>query len=220
MNLTETKFPLAKAYKVANYILELLQPHCQRIHIAGSIRRCAAEVKDIEIVCEPKQQIMYRGIFHDEVYEIAKEFTAALKTITSTVIKGSVEGRYMQIATTSKNCPGIILDLFMPRPEDYWRQYAIRTGSADYAHYVIAAAWSRKGWVGINGELYKRSECDSKMQSGKRVYTLPKPLSSRAKRGNLSLPPVWKSEADFFLWLDLPYMDPEHRIVSISNEAL
>jgi len=217
--VSDTKYPLAKAYKVASYILELLQPHCERIHIAGSIRRMQPQVKDIEIVCEPKKQIVKRDLLGNETYETAKEFTQALTTITQQKVKGDTTGRYMQVITSSKNCPGIVLDLFMPKPEDYWRQYAIRTGSAEYAHYVIAAAWSRKGWVGINGDLYKRSECQSKMVSGKRVYTIPSP-SLRAQRSKLTVPPVWRSEGEFFTWLDLPYMDPEHRIVSISNEAL
>lgn len=96
----------------------------------------------------------------------------------------------------------------MPHPDDYFRQYAMRTGSAEYSHHVIAAAWSRKGWTGIDDiGLRKRSDCDCKIQSGKKVYT----LSSRAKRGNCTLPPVWTSEAEFFLWLQVPYIDPEFR---------
>jgi DNA polymerase/3'-5' exonuclease PolX len=207
-------FGLPAASKVASYIVELLRPHCERIHIAGSIRRLQPQVKDIEIECEPKKQILERNLLGEEKHTTSADFIHALATITKEVIKGSVEGKYMQIITSSKNCPGIVLDLFMPRPEDYWRQLAIRTGSADYSHYVIAAAWSRKGWVGINGELYKRSQCDCKATGERKIYTLKTTIK------NPDRPPVWKTEGEFFTWLGLEYIDPEFRIVSISNEAL
>jgi DNA polymerase/3'-5' exonuclease PolX len=213
--ITEVKYPFAKANKCAEYIKNLLAPHCERINIAGSIRRLQPEVKDIEIICEPKKIFNQNGLFPDTgEWQISKEFTAALATITKEVIKGSAQGRYLQLITTAQNCPGIKLDLFMPRPEDYYRQLAIRTGSADYAHHVIAAAWSRKGWVGIGGDLFKRSECDFYMTGDKKIWKLKTSVKVHKQ------PPAWRSEAEFFAWLDLPYTDPEHRIVSISNEAL
>jgi DNA polymerase/3'-5' exonuclease PolX len=207
---TEYSYPLDKALKVANYIVDLLSPHCAKIHIAGSIRRLKPEVKDIEIVCLPKKQIMLRGLFDYEEYQTSKEFIQALSTITYQTVKGSAEGKYMQIITTSVNCKGIKLDLFMPHAHDYFRQYAIRTGSADYSHYVIATAWSRKGWTGIDDlGLRKKSDCDCKIQGDKKIYTLKKDLKEP------TLPPVWTSEAEFFAWLNIPYIDPEHRIISL-----
>jgi len=47
MNLTE-------AQRIAQIVKSELSPHCERIEIAGSIRRGKPEVKDIEIVAIPK----------------------------------------------------------------------------------------------------------------------------------------------------------------------
>ena len=207
--MTEQRtYPFDQAHKVATYILEVLRPWCERIHLAGSLRRMRPEVKDIEIVCEPKREFIQDGLFPENGdWLIVRDFTEGLATITDTVIKGNINGRYMQIKTTSMNCPGIYLDLFMPQPNDYWRQYAIRTGSAEYSHNIIAAAWKRKGWVGVKDiGLRKISECDFKEDNHqKKIYHLKSDIE------NPELPPVWSSEGEFFTWLGLEYKDPEYR---------
>lgn len=207
--MTDTaQYTYGKANKAASYIIQLLQPHCQRIHLAGSLRRMRPQVKDIEIVCIPKKEVKQSGLFSDIKEEITdRNFIEALATITDAIIRGSAEGRYMQIKTNSKLCPDIYLDLFMPQPEDYYRIYAIRTGSAAYAQKVIAAAWKRKGWAGVKElGLRRRDQCDVKTDSqGKETFILKKDLVS------ITLPPAWKSEGEFFRWLDLAYTDPEYR---------
>lgn len=205
------------AIKVANYIVDKLKPHCNRIHIAGSLRRMCWDVNDIEIVCEPKKQKSQTSLFDECNPETTLQaFTNEVKHITRRIIKGDVNGRYMQIETSSAICPGIRLDLFLPQPSDYWRQYAIRTGSAEYAHRVIAAAWKKKGWTGIkNIGLRKIAEC----------YTVAAPDGSftyklKTEIKTPTLPPVWNSEADFFHWLNLEYIDPMLRDgKKILNEA-
>lgn len=46
--------PLATADIIAAELVRMLEPVCERIAIAGSVRRRKALVKDIEIVCIPK----------------------------------------------------------------------------------------------------------------------------------------------------------------------
>jgi DNA polymerase/3'-5' exonuclease PolX len=186
-----------KAKKIADRAVELLKPYCEQIHIAGSIRRMRPEVKDIEIVCIPKKEDRSTDLFGGTEKIISNDFSGALLQITDQVIKGKIDGRYMQIKLKG----GMILDLFLPVPEDYYRQYAIRTGSADYAHHVIAKAWTRKGWVGVsNVGLRKRTECEG---GGNYPW--------RCKKKDPALPPVWKSEGEFFAWIGVEYIDPEFR---------
>lgn len=206
-----TLYPFSLASKSADYILQLLRPYCDRIHLAGSLRRLRPEVKDIEIVCQPKREMRQSGLFPDITEEVLdRSFVEALATITDHVSWGTVYGRYTRIRTNSKVCPGICLDLFMPQPEDYFRQLAIRTGSADYAHQVIATAWKAKGWVGTAEGLRKAKEC-RQHQSGTWKCIVPHPTH----------PPVWQSEGQFFTWLGLEYIDPEFReLHKPINEAL
>ncbi len=48
------KMRFEKAYSIAERVMKLLKPFCDRIEIAGSLRREKEEVKDIEIVAIPK----------------------------------------------------------------------------------------------------------------------------------------------------------------------
>ncbi|MBA7608333.1 hypothetical protein ES703_15510 [subsurface metagenome] len=48
------KFVLSDAEAVANSLVSLLQPACEKIVVAGSIRRRRPEVSDIELLCVPK----------------------------------------------------------------------------------------------------------------------------------------------------------------------
>ena len=48
------KFDYTVAHVVASRIVEALEPGCERIAIAGSLRRCEKTVGDIEIVYVPR----------------------------------------------------------------------------------------------------------------------------------------------------------------------
>ena len=53
IQMTKTRVPLARAQVVAAEVVALLAPACERIEIAGSVRREKTDVGDIEIVCTP-----------------------------------------------------------------------------------------------------------------------------------------------------------------------
>ncbi|MBK6938566.1 MAG: hypothetical protein IPH18_18255 [Chitinophagaceae bacterium] len=168
--MTDTaQYTCGKANKAASYIIQLLQTRCQRIHLAGSLRRMRPQVKDIEIVCIPKKEVKQSGLFSDIKEEITdRNFIEALATITDAIIRGSAEGRYMQIKTNSKLCPDIYLDLFMPQPEDYYRIYAIRTGSAAYAQSSRRLEAQRMGRGKRAGPVLPGSVRCKNRQLGKR----------------------------------------------------
>jgi DNA polymerase/3'-5' exonuclease PolX len=202
---------LYNAKIIALDIYEKLKPFCEKgkIKIAGSIRRQAArEIKDIEIVCLPNISLVENKNLFGEVIssniEVCTNYQAAVKNLGS-IDKGKFGGKYMkvmhkQIIDSIQH--EISIDIFTPRAEDYYRQLAIRTGSSDFAHKKIAAAWVKKGWIGIDGFLYKKKQCftiDSKVWYPKKdVYLFDKP-------------PVWKSELEFFEWLGIQYLEPFER---------
>jgi DNA polymerase/3'-5' exonuclease PolX len=191
---------LYKATEIANKIAKALEPHCDKIHVAGSIRRQKQEVKDIEIVCIPKR-IQKEDLFGKSgEYELSQHFINVTKMI-GTALKGKPEGRYMQIDTGK----GILLDLFITTQEDYYRQFAIRTGPAEYSHKTIAGAWVKKGWVGTEQGLRKRKECLAigLDKSSNQVWI--------CKSEQPTTPPAWRSEAEFFEWIGEPYTRPEDR---------
>lgn len=195
--IEDNKYPLNIAQEIAEDLVGVLAPHCERIHIAGSIRRKKPFVKDIEIVCQPKKDV-FTNLFGEEINTGTNAPFKKVVAQLGEVIKGNPDGRYMQI----KLPQGIKLDLFMPDPDDYFRQFAMRTGSADYSAAVIAKRWVDLGWVGTSEGLRRKEDCQ---KSGDSPWKI---INKTGKR-----PPVWKSEEEFFGWLNLEWIEPEKRII-------
>ena len=130
---------LEKAETIANKYVELLNPFCKRIEIAGSIRRKKPEVKDIEIVCIRNVKTLF-------------QFCAFIETLR--VIKGEPTGKYLNINLEE----GINIDLFMCFPDNWGYIFAIRTGSADFSHLVLANAWVKQGFKGDDGYLTRNGK--------------------------------------------------------------
>ena len=129
---------LQEAQKIANKYLELLEPFCLRIEIAGSIRREKPEVKDIEIVCIKKSDFNSYRDFGETVNDWQK-------------IKGNPDGKYTQRLLPE----GINLDLFMANERNWGLIFAIRTGSADFSHKILACGWVKAGYKSEGGILKK-----------------------------------------------------------------
>jgi DNA polymerase/3'-5' exonuclease PolX len=192
---------IINAKKIAVDICYKLQPFCEKINIAGSVRRQKPEVKDIEIICIANKEIQ-RDMFGAPFSTIrCSEFKNVVKSLGE-ILKGNLDGKYVQIELPEK----VNLDLFIPDDFDYYRQYAIRTGSADYSARIIAGGWKKKGWCGSDKGLRRISDCiETKTPDGKSKW--------KCIKENAELPPVWQSEKEFFNWINVPYLKPENRII-------
>jgi DNA polymerase/3'-5' exonuclease PolX len=84
-------------------------------------------------------------------YDAAPLFVSGLAIVVNQwpKVKGELPCRYTQRILPS----GMKLDLFMPDPEGYGLQLAIRTGSADWSHKRLATAWVRAGYRSEGGLL-------------------------------------------------------------------
>jgi DNA polymerase/3'-5' exonuclease PolX len=193
--------PLDKARSIALQIVDRLQPYCDKIQIAGSVRREKVFVKDIEIVALPTK-VISEDIFGNALYKTITTGWRNEVCQIGKIIKGKIDGKYIQIELPE----GLNLDLFMPDENDYYRQLAIRTGSADYSFKVIATAWKKLGWCGSDVGLRKMSDCiETKTPDGKSKW--------KCVKQDAELPPVWKSEEDFFNWINVKMLKPCDRVV-------
>jgi DNA polymerase/3'-5' exonuclease PolX len=184
---------LNKAKIIAEKIVEELKPYCEIINIAGSIRRCKSEVKDIEIVALPMaEETGSLSLFGENKRVPIQKFYDKAHALGSVVKSGK---RYIQIVLKED----VKLDLFIPEHYDYYRQFALRTGSADYSHMVIAVSWNKKGWVGTEEGLRKNKDC---VQRNKKWIC----TNQQAEK-----PPIWKDEKEFFDWVGVKYIEPEKR---------
>ena len=175
---------LSLAQEIALEVIEQLKPFCTWIEVAGSTRRKCKEVNDIEIV------LVRRG--RDLI-----KFKIVIDSWKH--IRGDATGR-MCARYYTKGGVDYQIDIFMPMENDLMRQYAIRTGSSDYSARVIASAWVRQGWRGTKDGLRRLSES---IQKGETYI---------CNVENPTLPPVWKSEKEFFDFLNVKYVEPENRI--------
>lgn len=194
---------IQQAKNIALDICAQLKPYCDRINIAGSIRRQKSDVKDIEVICQPKiVPVVESDLFGTKKHLFLRspDFKQAVLNLGE-VIKGKPDGKYMQIKLESIN-----LDLFLPDDYDYYRQYAIRTGNADYTRMIIAQGWLKKGWCGSDKGLRKISDCKgTKKPDGKTEW--------KCIREDADIPPVWTSEEDFFNWIGVKMLHPSKRFM-------
>jgi DNA polymerase/3'-5' exonuclease PolX len=134
---------LHQAKQIAERIKSELSPHCERIEIAGSIRRQKPEVKDIEIVCIPKPYDT--GLFESGIATVINQWQK---------VKGELPCKYTQRILPD----GIKVDIFFAEPGNWGLIYAIRTGSAEYSHNVLATGWVKKGYNSKDGYLHKNGK--------------------------------------------------------------
>lgn len=157
MSTAATALTLREAQIEARCILDVLAPHCDRIEVAGSIRRGKPFVNDIEIVCIPKRETtpaptdMFGEPIGPAKVVNTPAFAAAVRVLATEVVKGDpVSGRYVQFITAN----GVKVDLFMAVPENWGYIFLIRTGSADFSK-MIATRWTQLGYKGVDGFLVR-----------------------------------------------------------------
>ncbi|HUV97293.1 MAG TPA: hypothetical protein VMV98_07465 [Acidobacteriaceae bacterium] len=165
---------LDQATAIAERVKAQLAPHCDRIAIAGSIRRRKADVGDIEIVAIPKPYQV--DLFASGIALVVNKWEK---------VRGELPCKYTQRILPE----GIKLDLFFATPENFGLIYAIRTGSADYSHRILACGWVRNGYKSADGML---------------------------SRDGVAVPV--REERDLFRLAGVPWVEPAARSLSIPND--
>jgi DNA polymerase/3'-5' exonuclease PolX len=145
-----TRIPLAEARESAGEVIDLLAPWCERIEIAGSIRRGRPDIGDIEIVCRPilQESLDLFGAIVVERRNMLDEWVAEL--LADGVFghrpdkngHNAVGERYKRLTYD-----GIPLDLFsVLEPAQWGVIFAIRTGSSGFSHRLVTPI-SQGGWM-------------------------------------------------------------------------
>lgn len=178
--------PLREAFERADALRNDLMPYCDRIEIAGSIRRAKPWVNDIEIVCIPKEEpspTASGDLFGEPAAKVmgsvrVRGFLMVVHKYAATIVKGKpATGRYVQFLART----GVKVDLFTATPDNWGYILAIRTGSAEFSQ-SLAWRWKKMGYEGQEGMLTK--------------FGKPLPL---------------REERDLFDLLQLPFVAPSDR---------
>jgi len=120
---------LELARKIASEVIKRLSPYCQRIEVAGSIRRRKPRVNDIDLVLIPNDL----WNLHHEIMRLGQMRMSGSKIMR--VMVGSTQ-----------------VDIYVADEETWATLLLIRTGSAE-SNIRLAALAKRKGWhLAANGD--------------------------------------------------------------------
>ena len=141
--IKKIKYPYAEAYKIALGVLEQLKPFCDRVEIAGSIRRKKAEIHDIDLIAIPKPYEI--GLFQSEIVNVINRWEK---------IMGELPCKFTRRLLPS----GVFLDLFLVDEKSFGQIFAIRTGSKEFNRNVLIKACNQNGFKMVDGYLLKEGE--------------------------------------------------------------
>lgn len=184
------KMPLALAYSLASALATDLAPACERIEIAGSIRREKPLVGDIEIVAIPRVETMGADLLGEgmEWRPLDVKLGGMIGSEVLKVVKGFKVGapwKYAQFEIAGRGCK---LDLFLATKETWGCVFTIRTGPAEFSHRLVTTR-SQGGLCPAH----------LRFREGR--------LVSAYAGGPLDTP----EEADVFKALSLHWIEPEER---------
>lgn len=142
------RWPRAEALAVAEAICAALRPACDRVEIAGSLRRGKPTVGDVEILFVPKMDSVQVDFFGSrELVSQADGVIAGMLgdgTLTKRPSKTGVFS-WGDKNKLARHRSGVPVDLFATYEEAWFNYLVCRTGPAD-SNLTICNAAIAKGW--------------------------------------------------------------------------
>ena len=149
------RYGLASAKEVTDQLVRLLAPHCERIAVAGSIRRKRPDVKDIELLCASKvtstADLFGRAV--TSWYSLNKKLDALVADGSVLKKRANKSGRYSygEHNKLLVHVPsGIPVDVFSSSTNNWGMSLVVRTGSKDFNVRMMA----RFRELGMRGHAY------------------------------------------------------------------
>jgi DNA polymerase/3'-5' exonuclease PolX len=144
---------LAEAAVAARSLVVRLADACERIYVAGSIRRGKADVGDIELVAVPRFAEVPDGMFETRLANLLTERVDSLLQAGVLGPHPTDPKRGEKYSKLVHLPSGLQVDLFSARPETFGIIYLIRTGPADYSQRFVTDLHKR-GLHVAGGELH------------------------------------------------------------------
>ena len=145
------KFPRAYALAAAKEICAALKPDCEKLVVAGSLRRGKQQVGDVEILYIPKfvQRANPDDMFAGPIQ------VSLVDDVLYSMLRGGVLKRRLTVAGNETwgakiklavHCAsGVPVDFFSTTEESWFNYLVCRTGPAE-SNTQIALTAQRKGW--------------------------------------------------------------------------
>lgn len=183
------RYPHAEALRVAQQLVEILSPFCERIEIAGSLRRQKPDVGDIELLFVGKRATRKVDLLSTEEYDDCAEHIDRLLKAGLLAKRPNKNGVFTWGAKNKLGIfteTGIPVDFFATDAGCWWNALVVRTGGREN-NLLITTTAQKKGY---SFEAY-----------GSGFRTLCGPGGYYQTR----------SERDVYEFLGLPYLEPKDR---------
>lgn len=179
------KRPYDVMWPIAHDLVQRLRPYCQRIEIAGSLRRGKAEIGDIEIMAIPcPVRVRFDGLIKSP-YQLDWVLEERVRQQRIVLVRNGP--RQKSFHFNLKDVGQVDVELWLqPDPQTWGCNFMIRTGSADFSKWMVTS----QGWGGA-------------MPMGLRF------AEGRLWQGDVALPTP--EEADVFDALGLAWIPPQER---------
>jgi DNA polymerase/3'-5' exonuclease PolX len=187
--MSKTKYPRADALKVAKELCDLMKPLCERLVVAGSLRRRKPEVGDVEILFIPQFVTVPDGLFDSKQVSRVDALLEVLmgnpkiidqrRNVNGSVMWGVKNKLAVHVAS------GIPVDFFAATEANWFNYLVCRTGGAENNTLIASTAQAKRWKWNPYGEGFTD------------------------ERGNLV--PV-KSEREVFDLLGMEYKEPWERL--------
>lgn len=132
MSSNRSPLPRQAVLPYALRLWDRITPVCTASCYAGSLRRHAPEVNDIEIVAQPSDPDALSLVLTSMLESGWLQWDEEVKRQ-----KGDRYKRFILPALADSVSPGFAVDLFLTTPENYGNILMIRTGNADWSHAMM-----------------------------------------------------------------------------------
>ncbi|HEV7405196.1 MAG TPA: hypothetical protein VGO11_19790 [Chthoniobacteraceae bacterium] len=174
------KVPRQAAIAVARELLAIVQPHMERVTVAGSLRRLKQEVGDIELLFIPKVQAvadttdLFRRPVPTDVSGLLLDCLASSGYLAKRLNRDGAPtwGPLNKLAVHTRT--GIAIDFFATDAEKWFNALVFRTGGKR-TNLEIAARALDRGWTwnaygaGFSRQHLGRAEAE-RMESEEAVF--------------------------------------------------
>ena len=146
------RIPLAVGQNIGVHLVEILEPFCERIELAGSVRRRRSTVGDLEVLVIPKwgggqcslfgeEEGSWRNLLHDFLVgacaDPARNFRAVQPgrggKIPDLKFSTKASGKKWTLWTDeTKHHPGLQVEIYVQTSETWGVNMMIRTGPAEF----------------------------------------------------------------------------------------
>lgn len=148
--MSKSQLPIRDAEELAGRLVSTLSPACDRIEVAGSVRRHEPVVGDIELVVIPSRSGLFAGVGRSMLDELLQDLVNARRLKH---VKGG--DLFKQFSLYAVGGIPVTLDVFIADVHTWGYKFAVHTGPKEFSKACVTER--RRGGRLRNGLIIGRN---------------------------------------------------------------